>query len=421
MRLYASVGVMLCAALGLPAATLTVGTAAIAPGQSGTVSVTLTNAPTDHISGLQFDLTYDPTVITGLNVTAGSAASTALKAAVTAVISTSASSKKVRVIVIGGQTQDLIAAHHGAELIGNGAVATLAVTVAAGAGLGINPITVDGLVATTEVATAAVMSGSSGSVTVSNTFTVGAVSRYTPGNYTLASFTHNAPITIADLRIELYAYTGAVGYDQIPTCSDFFDALDTYPVDTPTQRGGGDGAPNPSITIADLRTELYYYTGAVGYEVPPLRALKGGCPAGAPLVSLAASRAARAPRVADGSVEFGSPQTVGAEERVPVYLVARNNLARLGMGFSAGDQTSRLRFVAGDVAPSIAQDSDTGIVAVAWVEGLTVRAGSRVLLGYIVGPVGAAANMRIFGASGNNIDDDRVVSLEFASRSRQNQ
>ena len=78
MNTFRSAGLLLFAALGLPAATLTVGTAAIAPGQTGTVTVALVSAGAS-IAGLQFDLTYDPTVFTVLNVSVGSAATAALK------------------------------------------------------------------------------------------------------------------------------------------------------------------------------------------------------------------------------------------------------------------------------------------------------------------------------------------------------
>ena len=99
-----------------------------------------------------------------------------------------------------------------------------------------------------------------------------------------------------------------------------------------------------------------------------------------------------------------------------MFLEARHNLVRVAMTFALGDQRSQLRFVPTAVTPpSLAQDSQLGVVAVAWLEGVSVRAGERLLLGYVVGPVGASANVRVFGGSASGLDDDRVVRLDVST------
>jgi hypothetical protein len=87
--------------------------------------------------------------------------------------------------------------------------------------------------------------------------------------------------------------------------------------------------------------------------------------------------------------------------------------------FALGDQRSQLRFVTTpDTPPSLAQDSQLGVVAVAWLKGLTVRAGERLLLGYTSGPAGASANIRFFGMSASGLDDNREVRLAAPTAGR---
>ena len=59
--------------------------------------------------------------------------------------------------------------------------------------------------------------------------------------------------------------------------------------------------------------------------------------------------------------------------------------------------------------PSLTEDDQPGVVAVAWLNGVTVRAGERLLLGYITGPTGAAANLKMFGLSAAGLDDNREI------------
>jgi hypothetical protein len=111
---------------------------------------------------------------------------------------------------------------------------------------------------------------------------------------------------------------------------------------------------------------------------------------------------------------LGDPEKSSeAEERVPVYLEAGRDLVRVAVTFALGDQRSQLRFApTADTPPSLAQDSQLGVVAVAWLEGVSVRAGERLLLGYVVGPTGASANLKVYGVSASGLDDNREVRLD---------
>ena len=115
---------------------------------------------------------------------------------------------------------------------------------------------------------------------------------------------------------------------------------------------------------------------------------------------------------------LGNPEKSGAaQERVPVYLEAGRDLVRVAVTFALGDQRSQLRFVTTpDTPPSLAQDSQLGLVAVAWLEGVTVRAGERLLLGYVAGPAGALANLNVYGLSASGLDDNREVRLDASIR-----
>jgi hypothetical protein len=96
-----------------------------------------------------------------------------------------------------------------------------------------------------------------------------------------------------------------------------------------------------------------------------------------------------------------------------VYLEAGRDLVRVAVTFALGDQRSQLRFApTADTPPSLAQNGQLGVVAAAWLEGVSVRAGDRLLLGYVVGPEGASANLKIYGVSASGLDDNREVRLD---------
>jgi len=61
--------------------------------------------------------------------------------------------------------------------------------------------------------------------------------------------------------------------------------------------------------------------------------------------------------------------------------------------------------------PSIMQDTQPGVVAAAWLEGLIVRAGERLLLGYVSGQPGVSSTLRLYRMSAMRVGDDREVPL----------
>jgi hypothetical protein len=222
-------------------------------------------------------------------------------------------------------------------------------------------------------------------------------------------------LNILDLIQELFAVNSVPGF-RPAACSDRFDAMDLYPVDAGSTRGG-DGL----LDIRDLIRELFRVNNLDMDR--PVRATRGGVCAGGHAMPASAglTEASRSPSSlprpradVQGVLVLGDPeQTAEAEERVPVYLEARNGLVRVAVTFALGDQRSQLRFApTAETPPSLAQESQLGVVAVAWFAGVNVRAGERLLLGYVAGPTGASANLRVYGTSASGLDDNREVRLD---------
>jgi hypothetical protein len=226
-------------------------------------------------------------------------------------------------------------------------------------------------------------------------------------------------INILDLIQELFAVNNVSGYRPAP-CSDRFDAMDLYPADTATARGG-DGL----LDIRDLIVELFRANNldmarpvrACMAGALPWAVCKGGS-GGSSITPTAASRrsgAAPGPQGAvQGALALGNAERSGeAAERIPIYLEARQDLVQIAVTFGLGDQQSQLRFVAtAETPPSLVEDGQLGVVAVAWLNGVSVRAGERLLLGYVTGPAGALANLKVYGVSASGLDDNREVRLE---------
>jgi hypothetical protein len=221
-------------------------------------------------------------------------------------------------------------------------------------------------------------------------------------------------LNILDLIQELFAVNNVPGF-RPAACSDRFDAMDLYPADTATTRGG-DGV----LDIRDLNLELFRVNNLD--LARPVRTSRGGvCLGAASQSSAGTTEASRSAElfpgplaVVQGALTLGDPEkSAEAEERVPVYLKAGRDLARVAVTFALGDQRSRLRFVTtAETPPSLMQDSQPGVVAAAWLEGVSIRAGERLLLGYVAGPPGALANLKVYGVSASGLDDSREVRLE---------
>jgi hypothetical protein len=230
----------------------------------------------------------------------------------------------------------------------------------------------------------------------------------------------NGILNILDLVQVLFAVNNVPGF-RPAACSDRFDAMDLYPVDAGSTRGG-DGV----LDIRDLIRELFRVNNLDLDR--PMRATRGGvCPHTASQNTASAIEAIRRagpfPRARpnmQGALTLGDPEKLsGAEERVPVYLTAGRGLSRVAVTFALGGARAPLRFVAtAETPPSLAQDSQPGVVAVAWLEGLSIRAGARLLLGYVAGPAGALANLKAYGISASGLDDNREVRLDAPGAGR---
>jgi hypothetical protein len=219
-------------------------------------------------------------------------------------------------------------------------------------------------------------------------------------------------LNILDLIQELFAVNSVPGF-RPATCSDRFDAMDLYPADTTTVRGG-DGV----LDIRDLILELFRVNN-LDLSRPVRVSLGGVCASGSSGNSMSPTGVSRnsaaSPRstgAAQGVLVLGRPEPYGsAQERVAVYLEAARDLVRVAVAFALGDERSQLRFVPTTEAPPLAQDSQLGVVAAAWLSGVSVPAGERLLLGYVTGPAGALAILKVYGVSASGLDGNREVRL----------
>jgi hypothetical protein len=386
----------------LAGAQLSIGTATAGVAQTYTsvVNVSLASGGA-RIAALQFDLAYDRTALT-VAIAEGSTSTAALMS-----IASNDLGTVQRAVVFGGQS----GTPPRSTVFADGVVATLTVTVAANASLGNRVLTLTNLVAADPNANAVPLTGVNGAVNVAATYMVGDVYPYTGD---AAGSFGNGQLNIQDLTQVLFAVTGIPGYKPA-ACSDRLDAMDTYPVDTPTARGG-DGI----LNIQDLIRELFRATGLDSAR--PVRASLGGCATSESLVAEGKTRRVRVPASipVDGTLVLGEPQNSGvAEERVPVYLEARRDLLRVAVTVGLGDGQSPLYFEAADTPPSLSQEGQPGAVALAWLQGITVPAGGRLLLGYVTGPAGMSARLRVYGVSAGGLDDGREVRLDASARTAQ--
>jgi len=252
--------------------------------------------------------------------------------------------------------------------------------------------------------------GGTGTTNLYSTYLVGDVntpgSAYPPASESAPNFGTAGKLNIADLILMLQVATNAPGFSAPPTCSDLFDAMDAAPADTATVRGG-DGL----IKLADLIIILQRATNAPGFTIWPVRTSRNE------VCTSSASHTAMVVRPAEiqGTIVLGAPEGAGTgQDRVPVYVQGGRDLAQLAVGFSVGDEQSQLRFVSADTAPSLLQEAQVGVISAAWLGGLNVRAGQRLLLGYVVGPAGSAANLRVFGVSAVGLGDNQEVGLDVS-------
>jgi uncharacterized repeat protein (TIGR01451 family) len=392
------------AAVG-PLGTLTAGSAPVGPGGAFSIPITM-----NLISGVRVDsLTFAIQVTPNGSVPALTGSLKFTKDASIAdapFITTAGTSNAISILW----------ASLSSALSGTSTVGTITGTIPAGPTPGqsyaVVVTGVSGAIGATGVPLAA---GPNGAINVAYTYAVGDIAPYTSD---WAPNFGDGTLDIRDLIQALFAVNGVPGF-RPAACSDRWDAMDLYPADTVSTRGG-DG----SLDIRDLILELFRVNNLD--MARPVRTSMGGalpwaaCASGSSgnsVSSAAASRtsaALRRPSATEGALTLGSPERAGrGEERIPVYLEAKRGLVRVAVTFAVGDRQSQLRLVpTAETPPSLAQDSQLGVVAAAWLDGVSVPAGRRLLLGYVTGPAGALVNLKVYGVSASGLDDNREVRLD---------
>ncbi len=167
--------------------------------------------------------------------------------------------------------------------------------------------------------------------------------------------------------------------------------MDSSPTDTVTTRGG-DGSLDNFDLIATLRR-------VVSLDLTkPRRPSRGlTCPDAEPL------RARPVPEFSLGTAQAAP----GGAFRVPVYWrsTSEQDLAGFSFGLGVAGEATPLRFVPGEIAaPTVTDGNLTGSLSAAWLEGLKLPAGRRILLGYVEIPTGgrrAAESLTVHGVVTN--------------------
>ena len=211
-----------------------------------------------------------------------------------------------------------------------------------------------------------------------------------------------------DLIATLRAVTELPGF--LPaSCSDRFDAMDSYPLDTNIKRGG-DGMLNTLDLVETLKRITNIDT------TRPIR-VQRGLPCLSPAIPDAVRRGP-----ATGFMWFGDVQPAAESVvRAPVYLRVESGLDLAGLSFAVGlqGQGNSLQFVpAGVGAPSLIDTGVPGALAVAWLDTLQIPRGDT-LIGYVqVSGVDPAANFSLvfYGVDANRRSDGR--SVQFATPRR---
>jgi len=225
-----------------------------------------------------------------------------------------------------------------------------------------------------------------------------------------------------DLILALRAVTSVPGFLP-PNCSDLFDAMDSYPTDGEAR--GGDGSLDNLDLIATLRRVTNADTSR------PRRTPRGLiCSAMAPGLVAMLARPSEVPLGA-GAVEFQRQQPAeDGAERVAVYLSAYRDLDLGGLSLALGWTDSSaaaqapLRFVSATAgAPALLDNQLPGAIAAAWLGGLQLRAGQRLLLGFVhISTSGQQVTLPVlYGAMANDRATGARIPLELPRRERSKQ
>jgi hypothetical protein len=201
----------------------------------------------------------------------------------------------------------------------------------------------------------------------------------------------DSQLNTLDLIAVLRAVTAIPGY-RPSACTDRFDAMDAFPADTTTTRGG-DGQLDTLDLIVMLKRVVNIDTSR------PRRVSRYlACPAG----SVDPPQAMR--RLPNGSailrLELGA--SANSTAGIPIYLVAVESVQLSGFSFSAGG--SGVGFTAAN-KPSLSDNGVQDTVAVGWLDGFSMRAGDRMLLGYLTGNSAPS----LLGVSANAVSGDNIA------------
>jgi hypothetical protein len=207
-----------------------------------------------------------------------------------------------------------------------------------------------------------------------------------------------------DLIAMLRAVTQLPG--SVPaSCSDRFDAMDAFPVDTPGTRGG-DGL----LNTLDLITILKRVTNID--TTRPTRAARGeSCPSASGVAALGVLQ--ESSLSAEGVLLFGAAQSNSGTTRIPVYLLANVDLSLAGLSLGLGCGNCQLTYIApGGQAPSLVDGELPGTLTLAWLSGWEAKAGDQTLLGYI--ETTPSGSLKFFGVSANAEGSGRTVSISVS-------
>jgi YVTN family beta-propeller protein len=229
--------------------------------------------------------------------------------------------------------------------------------------------------------------GPNGAITITPAYMIGDSFPHTAD--TVGSFGDGALNTL-DLVEALRAVTNI---SRPVACSDRYDAMDAFPVDTSTARGG-DGVLSTLDLVTTLKRVVSLDTSR------PLRIARGQ-----PCQEMQADRRHVEPVGPVGPVA-GTIQVEGNA----IYLAAsvNLNLADLnltGLALSLNLEEGRQgNFTRGDIAPSLVDVGLPGKVALAWLDGVKLTAGQRLLLGYVDGADrGSVLSVSADDASGHSV------------------
>jgi len=180
------------------------------------------------------------------------------------------------------------------------------------------------------------------------------------------------------------------------TCSDRFDDIDASPADTTTQRGG-DGVLNTLDLIETLRR------ATVLDPSRPQRTPRG-------LTCSQNEAESRRPPEAAGITEG----TIEVEGNA-IYLAARRDLNLKGLAVSFRlPEGQQANFTPGEIPASIVDAGQPGKIAMAYLNGITLASGQRLLLGSVDGVDRGA----LLGVSANDRNGQEIRITAGAVRVR---